>query len=67
MKIVLCALLATTAFAADEPARIMSHGEASASAKPDQVRIQIGVVTQASTAAEAGAQNASKAAPSSPT
>jgi uncharacterized protein YggE len=58
MKIVLCALLATTAFAADEPARIMSHGEASASAKPDQVRIQIGVVTQASTAAEAGAQNA---------
>ena len=36
----------------------MSHGEASASAKPDQVRIQIGVVTQAPTASEAGAQNA---------
>ena len=62
MRLVLCALMATAAFAADEPARIVAHGEGSASGKPDQVRIQIGVVTQAPTAAEAGAQNAKQSA-----
>jgi uncharacterized protein YggE len=58
MRPLLCALIAGSLFAADEPARVIAHGEASASGKPDQVRIQIGVVTQAPTAAEAGAQNA---------
>jgi uncharacterized protein len=38
--------------------QVVSHGEGVVSAKPDQVRIQIGVTTQAATASEAGAQNA---------
>lgn len=50
--------VATTAFAAEDAARVIAHGEGSVSAKPDQVRIQIGVVTQAATAQDAGAQNA---------
>ncbi len=58
MKIALCALFAVSVFAADEPARVVSHGEGLVTAKPDLVRIMIGVTTQASTAAEAGAQNA---------
>ena len=50
--------LAGSAWAADDAARVIAHGEGSFSVKPDQVRIQIGVVTQAVTAQEAGAQNA---------
>jgi uncharacterized protein len=58
-------LVAVSALAADDAARIaqvVAHGEGSVSAKPDQVRIQIGVVTQATTAQEAGTQNAKQSA-----
>lgn len=55
---VLAVLLTVSAFAAQEPAKVVARGEGSASAKPDEVRIQIGVTTQAATAQEAGAQNA---------
>jgi uncharacterized protein YggE len=55
---------ATVAMAQTPPtaAHVVSHGEGTASAKPDQVRIQIGVTTQAQTANEAGAQNAKQSA-----
>jgi uncharacterized protein YggE len=43
---------------AQEPARVIAHGEGEVRVKPDQVRIQIGVTTQAPTAQEAGGQNA---------
>jgi uncharacterized protein len=43
-------------------AQVVSHGEGVVSAKPDQVRIHIGVTNQAPTAAEAGAQNAKRSA-----
>lgn len=62
MKLAICALLGTLVFAAEEPARVVARGEDSASAKPDQVKINIGVVTQAQTAAEAGSQNAKQSA-----
>jgi uncharacterized protein len=51
-------LFAVSTFAAEESARVIAHGEAVVSARPDQVRIQVGVVSQAPTAQEAGAQNA---------
>jgi uncharacterized protein YggE len=44
------------------PAHVVSHGEGVVSARPDQVRIQIGVTTQAPTANEAGQQNAKQSA-----
>lgn len=62
MKIFVFAVLAAGIAAAQEPARVVAHGEGSATAKPDQVRIQIGVTTQAATAQEAGAQNAKQSA-----
>jgi hypothetical protein len=37
---------------------VIAHGEGHVSVRPDQVRIQIGVTTQAATAQEAGTQNA---------
>jgi uncharacterized protein len=59
-------LVAVSAWAADDAARavaqVVAHGEGSVSAKPDEVRIQIGVVTQAATAQEASAQNAKQSA-----
>jgi uncharacterized protein YggE len=61
MKTTLFAITAVVMFA-QSPAQVMSHGEGVVSAKPDQVRIQIGVTTQAPTAAEAGAQNAKQSA-----
>jgi uncharacterized protein YggE len=42
--------------------QVVSHGEGVVSAKPDQVRIHVGVTNQAPTAAEAGAQNAKRSA-----
>ena len=51
-------LFAASTFAAEESARVIAHGEAVVSVRPDQVRIQVGVVSQAPTAQEAGAQNA---------
>ena len=51
-------LFAVSTFAAEESARVIAHGEGLVSARPDQVRIQVGVVSQAPTAQEAGAQNA---------
>jgi uncharacterized protein YggE len=62
MRYLLGVVFAITVLAADEPARVVAHGEASVSAKPDMVRILIGVVTQAATAQEAGAQNAKQSA-----
>lgn len=47
---------------AQNAAQVVSHGEGIVSAKPDQVRIQIGVTTQAPTANEAGQQNAKQSA-----
>jgi uncharacterized protein YggE len=61
MKTTLFVISAVAMFA-QSPAQVMSHGEGVVSAKPDQVRIQIGVTTQAPTAAEAGAQNAKQSA-----
>jgi uncharacterized protein len=40
------------------PPQVISHGEGIVSAKPDQVRIEIGVTNQSPSASEAGAQNA---------
>jgi uncharacterized protein YggE len=54
----LVGLVLAAALMAQEPARVVAQGEGSVSAKPDQVRIHIGVTTQAATAQEAGAQNA---------
>src|SRR5690349_17136941 len=58
MRFLLGVVVAVAAFAADEPARVIAHGEGTVSGKPDEVRIDIGVVTQAPTAQDAGAQNA---------
>lgn len=53
------AFLMTAAVAmAQTTAQVVSHGQGVVSAKPDQVRIQIGVTTQGPTANEAGQQNA---------
>jgi uncharacterized protein YggE len=41
---------------------VRSHGQASVSVKPDQVRVDVGVVSQAPTAQAAGAQNAKQLA-----
>ena len=57
MKTILFVMTAT-ALLAQTPAQVVSHGEGIVSAKPDQVRISIGVTTQAATANEAGAENA---------
>ncbi len=43
------------------PPSIRTVGEATVKARPDQARIEIGVVTQASTAQAAGSQNATRA------
>ena len=65
MKIA-AALVLAGALAAQEPNRLQSvpsvraQGSATATAKPDQVRIDIGVVTQAKTAQAAGAANATQ-------
>lgn len=66
-KIVLAALmfyplLAQQPAGKDLPPFIRVTGEASVSAPPDQVEINIGVVTEAPSAADAGAQNAKQAA-----
>lgn len=45
-----------------EQPRVVAHGEGVVTVRPDQVRIQIGVTTQASTAQEAGTQNAKQSA-----
>ena len=50
------------AMSAQQVAQVVAHGEGTASGRPDQVRIQIGVTTQAATAQEAGAQNAKQSA-----
>src|SRR5688572_14782668 len=55
-------LLTATVAMAQTPAQVVSHGEGVVSARPDQVRIQIGVTTQAPTANEAGQQNAKQSA-----
>lgn len=60
MPILLVCALPAAAQRAEEVLRpyIRSSGEATVTAKPDQAKMTIGVVTQASTAQEAGAQNA---------
>ena len=62
MKFLIGIVLAAAVLSGQEPARVVAHGQATASAKPDQVRINIGVTTQAETAQEAGAQNAKQTA-----
>jgi uncharacterized protein len=65
MRLLLGVVLAVTTLAAQEPVRVpqvIAHGEGVATVRPDQVRIQIGVTTQAPTAQEAGAQNAKQSA-----
>jgi uncharacterized protein YggE len=61
MRLLVAALLATCAIA-QEPARkaptVRAHGTATVTAKPDQVRVDVGVVTQAQTAQAAAAENA---------
>jgi uncharacterized protein len=57
MRMLLGVVCAITLIA-QEPARVVAHGEGEVSVKPDQVRIQIGVTNQAPTAQEAGTQNA---------
>ena len=52
------ALFVVSLLSAQQSAMIVAHGEGTTTAKPDQVRVQIGVTTQAQTAQEAGAQNA---------
>jgi uncharacterized protein YggE len=54
-------LTISAAIAVAQP-QAVAHGEGVASAKPDQVRINIGVTTQAPTANEAGQQNAKQSA-----
>ena len=61
MRILLGVVFAFTLLA-DEAARVVATGEGEVSIKPDQVRIQIGVTTQAPTAQEAGGQNAKQSA-----
>lgn len=63
MKLLLTALAAFTLAAQTVPEKniIRAHGTATVSAKPDQLRIDIGVVTQAQTAQQAGADNATQA------
>lgn len=39
---------------------VVAHGEATINARPDQARVQLGVVTQAQTAQAAGSQNATQ-------
>lgn len=53
-----CAPLMAQQPPAPERSYIQAEGQATVSVKPDQATIEIGVVTQASTAAAAGAQNA---------
>jgi uncharacterized protein YggE len=52
------AVLAQAQPAPGQPPSVRAQGTATATAKPDQLRIDIGVVTQASTAQQAGADNA---------
>jgi uncharacterized protein YggE len=60
MRIAACFLLAAAALPAQLPEvqKVTAHGVAEVSAKPDQVQIDIGVVTQAPSAQEAAATNA---------
>lgn len=53
-------LLAAVCFAQVRPAVVRASGEATVSANPDQVKISVGVVTQAQTAQEAASQNANQ-------
>jgi uncharacterized protein YggE len=62
MLMVSLTALALSAQTPQPPPQVVSHGEGVVSAKPDQVRIQIGVTNQAPTASEAGAQNAKRSA-----
>jgi uncharacterized protein len=55
---VVCAIT----LAAQEPAQVIAHGEGHVSVRPDQVRIQIGVTTQAASAQETATQNAKQSA-----
>ena len=47
---------------APQPSTVRSHGQASVSVKPDQVRVEVGVVSQAPAAQAAAAQNAKQLA-----
>src|SRR4051812_14434927 len=52
------ALVAVSALAADEAAVVRANGEGTVTLKPDQATVTIGVVSQATTAEAASAQNA---------
>jgi uncharacterized protein YggE len=59
-SLVFTLLLAVTAWAQTSVRVVRAVGTSTLSAKPDQVKVDIGVVTTASTAQEAAAQNASR-------
>jgi uncharacterized protein YggE len=61
MRTAVCLLVAVTALTAQDwpkVQKVTAHGVAEVSARPDQVRIDVGVVTQAQSAQEAAAVNA---------
>lgn len=63
MRLLTCVLFTLSVFGQTgprtlQPPTVQAQGTATATAKPDQVRIDIGVVTQAATAQQAGADNA---------